>query len=196
MNMHSMPSADHLDEVVVVPLVLLVLAPVQVEHHQAEQEKADDGDVDDVVYAGFVLQQSLEIPLALRLSSDHQLAVGNDRRPCFNCSSAGIPHCQILNVVISSAQSARHEGEVQCSKIPLWFLAEKCDGFISVEIGDSPLYGDSDGRVDLMGVEVVVGGGQDRQYLDEKRVVDDVVENGSAHEGRPAAFGWNAIDHH
>lgn len=93
MNMHSMPSADHLDEVVVVAFVLLVLAPVQVEHYQAQQEKADDGDVYDVVYAGVVLQQGLEIPLALRLSADHQLAVGNDRRPCLNGSSPWITHC-------------------------------------------------------------------------------------------------------
>ena len=55
LNMHSMPSANHLDEVVVVALVLLVLPPVEVEHDQSQQEKTDDGDVDDVVYSRIIL---------------------------------------------------------------------------------------------------------------------------------------------
>lgn len=35
-------SPDHLDEVVVVALVLLVLPPVQVEYNQSQKQQADD----------------------------------------------------------------------------------------------------------------------------------------------------------
>lgn len=79
----------------------------------------------------------------LASTQQDQLAVRNHWGPAVLHSIPRVAHCEVLNVVVGSPQTIRTEWELKSAIVPLRFLVENADSLIPVEVGDSPLNGDS-----------------------------------------------------
>lgn len=127
-----------------VPLVLLILPPVQEHDQHPHPQQTQDRYVYHVVHPRVVLQESLDAPVVNRPAQQNQLAVRYYRRPLVAHTVPRVPHRQVLDVVVGPAQAIRAEGHLQSAIVPLRLLVEHTDTLVSVQFGDSPLNGDSD----------------------------------------------------
>ena len=134
-------SPNQLDKIVLVLLVLLVLPVVEEENDQSQHQQDHHRHVDDLLHSLIIRKQCFELPLLILLVNQ-QFAVRDDGGPAHLLPHAIIPHSQILNIVVSSAQSPTDEWQLKSPIIPLWFLVQQGYFLVPIQFRDSPLHCD------------------------------------------------------
>ena len=69
------------------------------------------------------------------------------------------------------------ERQLQSAIVPLRMLIGSADGFVPVQIGQSPLDGDPHSSYQRIALEIIGGGGKQRQNFYEEGVLDEIVDD-------------------
>ena len=73
-------------------------------------------------------------------------------------------------------------------------LIGSADGFVPVQIGQSPLYGDPHSSYQRIALEIIGGGGKQRQDFDEEGVLDEIVDDGHSGSSQGAVAHGGLTD--